>query len=168
MGGCGFVFPSHLPVMQAGHLTNTPYAYSVVVYGMLFISCYGTQCSRDTFSMLHDTLCKAAASGMPYVTVGDFNIRNAAMRHWLFEQGICVQVLDFGVACTQQGGPSDIDFAILSPCASHHISRHFKQQTTLNTHQAIHVEFVSPGLEQDFAYTAWDRPKPPKTALLFQ
>jgi hypothetical protein len=71
-GGCGFVFPSHLPVMQAGHLTNTPYSYSVVVYGMLFISFYGTWCPRDTFTMLHDTLCTATASGRPFVFWGGF------------------------------------------------------------------------------------------------
>jgi hypothetical protein len=151
------VFPINLPVTSPGNACNSHNAFSVEVFGMTCISFYGTQCPKDTFGILADTLARAAATGLTYVRIGDLNIRNEAMRTWLLEQNCAVQVLDSGHTCTTAKGTSDIDYAILSPLAARFLSRHFPQQASLETHKALHVEFVSQGMDPDFAYTVWDK-----------
>jgi hypothetical protein len=39
--GVGFVWPTHLPVTQTGHLFNEPRRYSIEAYGIHLVSFYG-------------------------------------------------------------------------------------------------------------------------------
>jgi hypothetical protein len=154
--GVGFVWPTHMPVTQAGHLFNEPRRYSIEIFDIQFVSFYGAQDPPAVYEALSETLVMLKATGKPYIIMGDFNLSSKVVNEWLHTiHCLHAVVIDFGATC---GGVTDVDFMIVSKTLMHQCTEILRHKTSLATHDPISLT-LSPPDDPEYHYEAWDPPK---------